>query len=151
MKQTPDVIFIIINKLKSTNIFRYLISRDLFPLGFEAEIELEPEIILPRYKDIEVRTIPAGVDEAELQVQIDNLRKKFASLEPVEDGKAAMEGDFVTIDFVGKIEGREFEGGSAQDYSLEIGSKTLFPEFESSLAGMKKGNKNKLVKNALTV
>ncbi|MEE8325021.1 MAG: trigger factor, partial [Candidatus Humimicrobiaceae bacterium] len=44
----------------------------------------------------------------------------------------------------GKIEGKEFEGGSAQDYSLELGSKTLFPEFETSIAGMKKGEKKQI-------
>lgn len=114
------------------------------PLGFEAEIELEPEIVLPKYKGIRVNTIPAEVSEDELSKQIDDLKKNFASLEPVEDNRPAAEGDFVTIDFSGKIEGKEFEGGSAQDYSLEIGSKTLFPEFETNIAGMKKGDKKKI-------
>lgn len=114
------------------------------PLGFEAEIELEPEIVLPKYRGIKVNTISADVNESELSKQIDDLRKNFASLEPVEDNRPAAEGDFVTIDFSGKIEGKEFEGGSAQDYSLEIGSKTLFPEFETNIAGMKKGDKKKI-------
>ncbi len=48
-------------------------------------------------------------------------------------------GDYVTIDFEGKIGGEDFEGNSAQDYTLEIGSKTLFEEFENALIGMKKG------------
>ncbi len=114
------------------------------PLGFEAEIELEPEIVLPRYKGIKVSTIPAEVSEDELGRQIDDLRKNFASLEPVEDNRPVAEGDFVTIDFAGKIEDKEFEGGSAQDYSLEIGSKTLFPEFEINIVGMKKGDKKQI-------
>jgi len=114
------------------------------PLSFEAEIELEPEIVLPRYKGIKVNTISAEVSEDELSKQIDDLRKNFASLEPAEDDRPAAEGDFVTIDFNGKIEGKEFEGGSAQDYSLEIGSKTLFPEFETNITGMKKGDKKQI-------
>jgi len=114
------------------------------PLGFEAEIELEPEINLPKYKGIKVNAMPAAVSDDELQDQIDNMRKNFASLEPVEDSAAAVEGDFVTIDFNGKIDGREFEGGSAEDYSLEIGSKTLFPEFEQSITGMKKSESKKI-------
>ncbi len=114
------------------------------PLGFEAEIDLEPEIRLPKYRGIKVSAAPAGVSEEELQQQIDNIRKNYATLEPVEDDKIASEGDFVTIDFDGKIEGKEFEGGSAQDYSLELGSKTLFPEFETSIAGMKKGEKKQI-------
>ena len=114
------------------------------PLGFEAEIELEPDIVLPKYKGIKVNAIPAGVGDDELQQQIDNIRKNYAILEPVEDDRPAAEGDFVTIDFTGKIEGKEFEGGSAQDYSLELGSKTLFPEFETSIAGIKKGGKKQI-------
>lgn len=114
------------------------------PLGFEAEIELEPEIKLPKYKGMKVNAFSAGVSDEELQQQIDDIRKNYATLEPVEDDKAAAEGDFVTIDFSGKIEGKEFEGGSAQDYSLELGSKTLFPEFETSITGMKKGEKKQI-------
>jgi trigger factor len=114
------------------------------PLGFEAEIDLEPEITLPKYKGIKVSTISADIKEDELQNQIDNLMKNFATLEPVEDGSPAAEGYFVTIDFSGRIEGKEFEGGSAQDYSLEIGSNTLFPEFEKALIGMKKKDKKNI-------
>lgn len=114
------------------------------PLSFTAEIQLEPEIVLPKYKGIKVNTISAAVNEDEVDKQIDDLRKNFASLEPVEDDRPAAEGDFVTIDFNGKIEGKEFEGGSAQDYSLEIGSKTLFPEFETNIVGMKKGDKKQI-------
>ncbi len=114
------------------------------PLGFEAEIDLEPEITLPKYKGMKVNTISADVKEDELKKQIDNLRKNFATLEPVGDRSPAAEGNFVTIDFSGRIEGKEFEGGSAQDYSMEIGSNTLFPEFEKALIGMKKGNKKKI-------
>jgi trigger factor len=114
------------------------------PLGFEAEIELEPEITLPKYKGIKVNAISADVEEDELQNQIDNIRKNFATLEPVEDGSPAAEGYFVTIDFSGRIEDKEFEGGSAQEYSLEIGSNTLFPEFEKALIGMKKGDKKNI-------
>jgi len=111
------------------------------PLGFDAEIELEPDLVLPKYKGITVKAVPAQVTDGELEQQIDNIRKNFASLEPLEDGVPAARGDFVTIDFKGEIDGNEFEGGSAQDYSLEIGSGTLFPEFEDNIVGMKKGDK----------
>ncbi len=113
-------------------------------LEFEVEIEIEPEIVLPKYRGIKVNAVPIKVSDEELQVQIDNMRKNFAALEPVESGALVEEGDFVTIDFKGMIEGREFEGGSAEDYSLEIGSKTLFPEFESSIVGMKKSDKKRM-------
>ncbi len=109
------------------------------PLGFEVELELEPEIQLPTYKGIKVTGFSADVSDEELERQIDNIRNNFASLEPVEDDRPVSKGDYVTLDFNGEIEGKEFEGGSAEDYLLEVGSNTLFMEFEDSLAGMKKG------------
>ncbi len=109
------------------------------PLEFEIELELEPELKLPRYKGLEVEAAPVGVSDEELEGQIDNIRKNFASLEPVDEKKPVAEGDYVTIDFDGTIDGNVFEGGSAQDYSLEVGSNTLFEGFEEALAGMKKG------------
>ena len=113
------------------------------PLGFEIELELEPELKLPRYKGLEVTAAPGSVSDEELEDQIDKIRKNFASLEPVDDKKPVAQGDYVTIDFNGVIDGNAFEGGSAQDYSLEVGSNTLFEGFEDALVGMKKGeNKN---------
>ena len=108
-------------------------------LEFEIELELEPEIKLPRYKGFEVVAASGEVTGEELESYIDNIRKNFASLEPVDGNKPVAQGDYITIDFNGSIDGNPFEGGSAQDYSLEVGSKTLFEGFEEALVGMKKG------------
>jgi len=109
------------------------------PLEFEVELELEPEIELPRYKGIKVTGFSTEVSDEELEQQINNIRNNFASLEPVEGNKPVAKGDYVTIDFNGEIEGKTFEGGSSEDYLLEVGSNTLFSDFENSLIGMKKG------------
>ena len=69
------------------------------------------------------------------------MRSHYATLEPVDEGRKAAKGDFVILDFDGKIDGKDFEGGSAQDYTLEIGSKTLFEDFEGALEGMIKNEK----------
>jgi len=111
------------------------------PLVLEVELELEPEIELPRYKGIKVTGFSTDVSDEELERQINNIRSNFASLEPVEDDRSVAKGDYVTLDFDGEIEGEAFEGGSAEDYLLEVGSNTLFTEFENSLVGMKKGVK----------
>ncbi len=111
------------------------------PLRFEVELELEPEIELPRYKGIKVTGFSKEVSDEELERQINNIRSNFASLEPVEDDKPVSKGDYVTLDFDGEIGGKAFEGGSAEDYLLEVGSNTLFTGFEDSLIGMKKGVK----------
>lgn len=110
-------------------------------LDFEVTVEVEPEIKLPNYKGIEVRGLSEQVTEDEVQKQLDILRGHYATLEPVDEGKKAAKGDFVILDFAGKIDGVEFDGGSAQDYTLEIGSKTLFEEFENSLIGLGKNEK----------
>ena len=110
-------------------------------LDFEVTVEVEPEINLPNYKGIEVSGISEQVTEDEVQKQIDVLRSHYATLEPVDEGRKAVKGDFVILDFDGKIDGKDFEGGSAQDYTLEIGSKTLFEDFEGALVGMIKNEK----------
>lgn len=120
------------------------LSEDL-PLGFEMEVGLEPEIELPGYKGVKVSGTSTDVSDEELERQINNIRNNFASLEPVEDGKPVSKGDYVTLDFSGEIEGKTFEGGSAEDYLLEVGSNTLFIAFEDSLIGMKKGEKKNAV------
>ncbi|MEA2015549.1 MAG: trigger factor [Actinomycetota bacterium] len=109
------------------------------PLGFELELDLEPEIELPRYKGIRVTGISTDVSDEELNTQIDNIRGNFASLEPVGDERPVKKGDYVTLDFDGKIEGEPFSGSSEQDYLLEVGSDTMFTDFENSLIGVKKG------------
>jgi len=114
------------------------------PLVFEVEVELEPEIKLPDYKGIEVTGLSIDVSDQELENQINSIRNNFATLEPVEDDRPIAKGDYVTLDFDGEIEGKKFEDGSAKDYLLEVGSSTLFPEFENSLVGLKKGEKKKI-------
>lgn len=120
------------------------LAEDL-PLGFEVELELEPEIELPGYNGIKVTVLSTDVSDQELERQINNIRNNFASLEPVEDDRPISKGDYVTLDFDGEIEGKAFEGGSAEDYLLEVGSNTLFAEFENSLIGMKRGIKKNVI------
>lgn len=115
------------------------------PLSFKIAVEVEPDIQVADYKGIPSEVPPLEVTDAELDEQIEGIRERFASLEPVEEGAGAAKGDYVTIDFEGTIDGAEFEGGSAKDYTLEIGSNTLFQEFEDSLIGAAKGQKKEVV------
>jgi trigger factor len=107
-------------------------------------VEVEPEIAVPAYKGIEATGISEEVTDEDVQKQIDNLRNNYAALEAVEEDKAVEKGDYVIIDFEGKIDGKEFEGNSAQDYTLEVGSGTLFEGFEEGLISMKKGENKKI-------
>lgn len=109
------------------------------PVNFAITIEIEPDAVLPEYKGISVEGYPIEVTGEEIDEQIENLRNRFASLEPIGEDDAIKKMDNVTIDFTGTVDGKEFEGGSYNDYVLEVGSGVLLKEFEKALIGMKKG------------
>ncbi len=113
-------------------------------LLFKITIEVEPDIEIGKYKGIESEVMPLDIEDAELDEHIEGIKNRFASLEPTEEGALSQKGDYLTIDFAGKIDGAPFEGGSASDYTLEIGSNTLFKEFEEILIGVKKGDKKEV-------
>ncbi|MBE0446766.1 MAG: trigger factor [Actinobacteria bacterium] len=113
------------------------------PLIFTAKVKVKPEVKLGDYKGTEIEKPSAEVTEEEIDEQIETLRDNFANLEPVED-RSVKEGDFVLIDFEGFIDDEPFEGGSAEDYLLEVGSKTFIPGFEEQLIGMSKGESKEI-------
>ncbi|MHB1254222.1 MAG: trigger factor [Candidatus Humimicrobiaceae bacterium] len=109
------------------------------PVNFIVNIEIEPDAVLPEYRGISAEGYPTDVTDEEIDAQIENLRNRFASLEPVEDGGSVKKMDIITIDFAGTVDGKEFKGGSYTDYVLEVGSGVLLKELEKGLVGMKKG------------
>ena len=109
------------------------------PVNFIITIETEPDAVLSEYKGIEAQGYPVEVTDEETDAQIENLRNRFASLEPVEDGGPIEKMDIITIDFVGTVDGKEFKGGSYKDYVLEAGAGVLYKDIEDGLIGMKKG------------
>ena len=96
-----------------------------------------PKVELGQYKGLQIGKKEAKVTAKEVNEAIDNLRKQNASL-IVKEGEAA-EGDTVVMDFVGVIDGKAFDGGSAQNYELELGSHSFIPGFEEQLIGVKAG------------
>ncbi len=108
-------------------------------LKFKAKVEVEPDVKLPNYKEIKVEQEKLKVKDDEIDAQIDMIRNRFAELNPAPD-KVAEKSDHVLINFDGTVDGKAFEGGSAQNFLLEIGSNTLVPEFEAQLIGAKSGD-----------
>ena len=96
-----------------------------------------PKVELGQYKGLQIGKKEAKVTAKEVNEAIDNLRKQNASL-IIKEGEAA-EGDTVVMDFVGVIDGKAFDGGSAQNYELELGSHSFIPGFEEQLIGVKAG------------
>lgn len=106
-------------------------------LEYVATFEVFPEIELRDCSTIKVVQPFAEVTDADIDKMIETLRSQRASWESVE--RAAAMGDKVNIDFVGKKEGEEFEGGSAQGSDLELGSGRMIPGFEDAIVGMNVG------------
>lgn len=108
-------------------------------LKFHFEIGVRPKAELGEYKGLEVAKADPEVPGEVIDDEIDRLRQGLARLEAVE--RAAAEGDVVLIDFEGSIDGEVFEGGAAEDYTLELGSNQLIEGFEEQLIGAKAGDK----------
>jgi trigger factor len=107
------------------------------PLEFSIEVGVRPTATLGEYKGLEVGRREPEVNDEEVDAEIERLRETSASLENVD--RPAEEGDFVVIDFVGKLDGEPFEGGDARGYLLELGSNRLVEGFEKQLEGATAG------------
>ncbi len=106
------------------------------PLLFNAVVEVLPEVELGDYKGLKAEQEEVKIDDLQVDHHIYMLREQNARLVPREN-EPAREGDLVTIDFKGYIDGEPFEGGEAEDHSLELGSKSFIPGFEEQLIGVK--------------
>ncbi|EFR44410.1 trigger factor [Streptococcus pseudoporcinus] len=103
-----------------------------------AEVVTKPEVKLGDYKDLTVEVeLSKEVTDEEVDEKIERERKNLAELIVKED--AAVEGDTVVIDFVGSVDGVEFDGGKGDNFSLELGSGQFIPGFEEQLVGAKAG------------
>ena len=108
-------------------------------LIFTAEVAVKPEVTLGEYKGVEVPKAEIEVTEEEIEAAIKREQEKNSRTITVED-RAAEEGDIVTIDFEGFVDGEAFEGGKGEAYPLTIGSHTFIPGFEEQLVGAKTGD-----------
>ena len=112
-------------------------------LAFTVELEVLPTFELADVSDVAIRRAIATVEDTEIEESLTRMAKQNRSFEP-KTGPAA-DGDRVTVDFVGRIDGAEFEGGKGEDIRVEIGSNTFIPGFEEQLVGMSAGD-TRLVK-----
>ncbi|AUS08391.1 trigger factor [Laceyella sacchari] len=108
------------------------------PLIFKATVTVKPEVTLGEYKGLEVEDKDFSVKPEDVDAELERMRKQQGQLEAIEDG-VVENGDRVIIDFEGFVDGKAFEGGKAEQYTLEVGSGTFIPGFEDQLVGMKVG------------
>jgi trigger factor len=106
---------------------------------FEVAIEVLPEIGQLDFSGIELERLKAVVPDKDVDEALQRIAKANREQKPVDPPRPAQKGDAVKIDFVGSVDGVEFEGGAAQDYVLEIGSGSFIPGFEDQLVGAEVG------------
>ncbi|MBU7568953.1 trigger factor [Weissella hellenica] len=104
-----------------------------------AEVELAPEIELGQYKGVEVPATDTSVSDADVDEELARMQQGQSELVLVDE--AAKNGDTVVIDFDGSVDGVHFDGGQADNYSLELGSNSFIPGFEEQLVGAKAEDK----------
>ncbi len=103
-----------------------------------ATVPVKPDVKIETYKGIKIKKIEYTVTDADVEKDIESTRDRLAEKVEVTD-RAAENGDTVSIDFTGKADGKEFDGGSAENYDLTLGSHTFIAGFEEQVVGMKLG------------
>ena len=109
---------------------------------FKATFEVYPEVSLAKMNKISYTNYLCQISDDDLDKTVQNLQKRLSQWEPTDE--ISQEGYQVKINFVGKIDGEEFEGGTAEDFTVEIGSKSMIEGFEDGLVGLKKGDSKTL-------
>ncbi|MBF7083745.1 trigger factor [Desulfallas sp. Bu1-1] len=104
------------------------------PVKFKATVRVKPEVTLGQYTGLQATRPKVEVTGQDVENELKRLQERHAQLKNLDEG-VVQQGDIVVIDFVGRKDGEEFEGGKGNDYSLEIGSNTFVPGFEDQLVG----------------
>ncbi len=149
---TGDIISTAMEKLVDEKYKDVIVTEKLVPVvepkleivkaddaGFEVNMTfiLDPEVKLGQYKGLKVKKDKVKVSKEEIEHQIGHILDRYAEL--VSKDGAVEDGDTVIIDFKGFKDNTPFDGGTAENYSLEIGSHSFIPGFEEGVIGMKKG------------
>ena len=108
-------------------------------LAFDAVFEVYPDVKIGDLAEAEVEKIDTEVSDAAIDRTLDILRKQRRTFAQRAQDAAVQEGDRVTVDFEGKIEGEPFEGGKAEDFQFMVGEGQMLKEFDESVRGMKAG------------
>ncbi len=106
---------------------------------FKATFTPRPEVKLGEYKGLKIEKKVDEVTDEDVDKQVKNMAERKAEMVDAEEGAAVADGDFITLDFTGYVDGEKFEGGEGKDYPLQIGSGSFIPGFEDQLVGAKVG------------
>ena len=110
-------------------------------LEYALAVELMPEIKQPPFSEIAVEKLAVAVDDAALEESMKRLADEQRVYDKAPDGHVATEKDALLVDFVGRVDGEAFEGGSAKDFQIELDSTSFIPGFIEQMRGAKAGDK----------
>ena len=111
-------------------------------LKYTATFEVYPEVKIASFDDVVIEKETAEITDADVDEMIETIRKQNRTWEAVD--RASEEGDQVTVDFAGRVDGEAFEGGTGSDMAVEIGAGRMIAGFEEGLKGLKKGEETTL-------
>jgi trigger factor len=115
-------------------------------LAFTIEVDVRPKLDLPSLEGIKLTVDPVDVSEKDIDEQVEALRIRFGTLSTVE--KTVESGDFVSIDLIARIDGKEVDGGSANNLSYEVGTDRMIPGLDAALVGLN-ATESKIFKSEL--
>lgn len=110
-------------------------------LEYTLAVELLPEIQPANFAEIQLDRMQVEITDAEVEKTLARIAEQHEGSEKITEDRPSQAGDIVVIDFVGSVNGKEFQGGSAKDYRLKLGSGQFIPGFEDQLIGAKAGEK----------
>jgi len=104
--------------------------------SFSAVFEVKPEIVVNDYLGIQVERVKLSISDEQVEDALRRLQEGHARLEPVAERDIVQKGDFVTLDFEGSMDGKPFQGGKGENYTLEVGAGQALPQFEDAVVGL---------------
>ena len=110
--------------------------------AFTATFEIMPDVVLTDLEDIKIDKPEVTIGDEDIDDMLMNLRKQKAAWEDVD--RKSVDGDRVTVDFLGKLKGEAFQGGEGKDYPVELGAGQMLPDFEKGLTGVKAGDETSI-------
>ncbi|SHJ10470.1 trigger factor [Wenxinia saemankumensis] len=123
-------------------------TNDDWKEGDDVEVDVSyerlPEVPEVDFSKIEIERLKVEADDSAVDEALANLAENAQDFEDRKKGSKAKDGDQVVIDFVGRVDGEEFEGGAAEDYPLVLGSNSFIPGFEEQLVGVKDGEEKEV-------
>ncbi len=113
-------------------------------LEYKLAVELLPDIEPVNFSKISFERLVVKLSDEEIDKAVEHLAEQHIQFEPVKEDRAAAEGDQVVIDFIGRVDGEEFTGGTADDFVLHLGTGTFVPGFEEQMVGAEAGSSREI-------